>query len=118
MLAPRTPYPQQGSYALLTDEGRTHLVRILRNTAFDLITVNFPLREGAGGTKSVPLSDLIDATELDGAEQRELTDLERWQRGHPTSRRSAKHRRLHVLKQRAVWAPFMRARLRELRVPA
>lgn len=128
MLASAAPFPQVGSYALLIDMDQpapqpAELVRIqFRHLAHPpesgLVTVAFPLRNGADGTKRVRLTDLIDATPLTSAESREMTDLRRelaargatvGRDGRITTRtvrgRKVKAARYEALRDRAVWAP-------------
>lgn len=133
MLNQETPFPQVGSYALLIDKDQPHpqpteLVRILRRNSgeaflrtslwqgapIELVTVSFPLRDGASGTKSVPFSDLIDGTELTPAEARELADLDRELHGRSmrTQRQKEKGARRDALKLRAIWAPALRRLMR------
>lgn len=124
LLSPETPFPQVGSYALLIDRDRpleqqsAELVRILRRYRMDRdapVTVAFPLREGASGTKSVVVSDLIDATPLTSAESREMTDLGRALTGPRVRGRKAKAERYGQLRARAIWAPHFDRLLRHAR---
>lgn len=116
MLSPATPFPQVGSHALLIDEAqpigsqRAELVRILRRYRMGAdapVTVAFPLRQGASGTKSVTVGDLIDATPLTGAEGREMVELSRQLTGMRVRGRAAKQARHDALRNRAIWAPHM-----------
>lgn len=124
MLSPETPFPQVGSYALLIDRDRpierqsAELVRILRRyrMGWDApVTLAFPLREGAGGTKNGVLSDLIDATPLTSAESREMTDLRRALTGQRVRGRKTKAERYAQLRSRAIWAPHFERLLRQAR---
>lgn len=115
MLASAAPFPQVGSYALLIDMDQpapqpAELVRIqFRHLAHPpesgVVTVAFPLRNGADGTKRVRLTDLIDATPLSSAESREMTDLRRELTGQRVRGRKVKAARYEALRDRAVWAP-------------
>jgi hypothetical protein len=116
LLSPETPYPYVGSYALLEDEGRTELVRILwRREGWTM--VSFPLRDGASGNKTVASADLIDATPLAFAEQKEFHDLDRalFGRSPSTKRQKALNARRDALHRRMVWAPYMERLMRQLR---
>jgi len=77
MLKTSAPYPHVGSYALLEDEGRTHLVRIIGKDPGGDVTLSFPGRyKIASGNKTVPFADLIDGTPLTAAEEAEFRQLE------------------------------------------
>jgi hypothetical protein len=83
MLSTPAPFPHVGSFALLIDTDhpverqRAELVRIIGREGrpvFNGARIAFPNRIGATGNKLVPFADLIDATPLTKAEERELTD--------------------------------------------
>lgn len=135
MLKTPAPYPYVGSYALLeTDDRespRTELVRIVfrrfahvvgedgHAVAQALAVVAFPLRDGASGNREVPEDQLIDGTPLTSAEKRILADLDR-----ELARRKVRNQRQQYLagrrdrlKQRAVYAPLLERKLRELNTP-
>jgi hypothetical protein len=114
MLNPATPFPQIGSFALFLDDDQPvpqvlELVRILERGA-SVVLVAFPLRDGAGGNKRVPLADLIDATDLAPDESRQLADLQRHLtgRGRLTPKMQAQAAAAKALRQRAIYAPLMR----------
>jgi hypothetical protein len=121
MLSPETPFPYVGSYALFEDPDApppqpTELVRILwRREGFAM--VSFPLRDGAGGNKTVAADALTDATPLTDGEQREFHDLDRDLAGR--SLRTVKQRRQvarrDALKRRAIYAPLLARLLRQAR---
>lgn len=114
MLSHATPFGQVGSYGLLIDRDLpagqqvAELVRVLRKDGAD-VAIAFPLRDGASGNKTVPLADMIDASPLNRAETRELTELTRALFGKPS--RGAKAKRLAALKQRATWFPVFAKRM-------
>jgi hypothetical protein len=120
MLAPETPYPQPGSYALWIDHDPatsrgTELVRIIRHGALTSF-VAFPLREGASGNMTVATGDLIDATPLTAAEQLELRDIDqllddRDPRNFSKAQR-AKAKRRTELKLRIIHGPILDRQLR------
>ena len=126
MLSAETPFPQVGSYALLVDRDlpperqRAELVRIqYRHLAMPgdsaLVTVAFPLRGGADGTKRVPLAELIDGTPLASVESRRMTDLRRELAGSRVRGRKAKDALYQALRTRAIWAPHFERLLSEAR---
>ncbi len=107
MLSTPATYPHVGSFALYIDADRpmprAELVRIMRLDAASLIppapyraTIAFPNRVGSSGNKTVPMTDLIDATPLSKEEERELTDGQRDLRG----RGAELSRRLRAVKLR------------------
>jgi hypothetical protein len=76
MLKTPTPFPQQGSYALLPEGRETHLVRIIQKYDRDTYTealVSFPL--ASTSPRRVPLDALQDGTDLTPAERRERDEL-------------------------------------------
>lgn len=105
MLSTPAPFPHVGSFALFIDTNlpathqRAELVRIIRRgftgrpssgAKLDAeIAIAFPNRVGASGNMVVAETDLIDATPLDKAEERELTDLLRDLRGRVSPREGA-----------------------------
>jgi hypothetical protein len=122
MLSPETPFPYNGSYALLVDtdrpesEQRSELVRInWRREGF--VMVSFPLREGASGNKTVAFADLIDGTPLSAEEEREFHDLDRGLAGR--SLRTAKQKRdkarRDALRERMIYSRFLARALAEMR---
>lgn len=143
MLSGATDFPQAGSYGLLLSpappaqrrqagdpkqeeyEG-PQLVRIIRSwpqvrgsgvdPSNPEILVSLPLVDGASGTRTVRLGDLIDATPLTRDEEREFTDLDRSLRGCSmrTPRQKERAKRRDALKQRIVYAPILARQLREL----
>ena len=121
MLHPATPFPQQGSYGLYQDPALSpanrpsELVRIIERGS-SVVLVSFPLRDGAGGNMRVPLSDILDGTELDGEESREMTDLQRSLAGRSmrTKAQKAAQTRLLALQSRNIWSGCLRRRLDEL----
>jgi hypothetical protein len=126
MLNQETSFPYVGSYALFEDRDQprpaTELVRIIgrRNTRDGEETlVSFPLRDGASGNRAVPFAELIDATPLTNAEEREFHELDRLIAGRPPSDLSrslrAKAKRRNALKARLIWSRFMAQKLRDLR---
>ena len=148
MLQPDAPYPYPGSYALLSDPDLpapqpTELVRIMwrraerkvgkggRSLEREFAMVSFPLRDGAGGNKVVPASELADATPLTDQETREFHDLDRALTGRfgpsvgedggrtrLTKRQKALKARRDDLKLRMVFAPMMERLLRTARARA
>jgi hypothetical protein len=139
MLRAPAPFPYVGSHALFEDHDGTHLVRICYrrwhggDDGYAVAMVAFPLREGATGNREVPESELIDGTTLDAAERRRLADLEReltvyvppqgCARGTRKLRRLTSPRlkalgaELQRLKRRALYAPILEQRLRQLNTP-
>ena len=118
MLRTPAPFPHVGSFGLFTDPSlpiarqRAELVRILR-MAGTMVFIAFPLRAGASGNTLVPLAEVIDATPLVRAEERELADLERDLRGRarPNPTRAT---RAAALRERAIWSLVLNAELAKL----
>lgn len=133
MLDGATEFPNVGSYALLLSPAPPaqhrqagdpnqeevtgpQLVRILRfnpQLSTDAF-VSLPLREGASGNRTVPFSQIVDATPLSGAEGKEMCDLGRELKGQRVRDRATKQARFDALKQRAVYAPLLALQLRRL----
>jgi hypothetical protein len=130
MLNSPTPFPYVGSYALLVDRDAPppqadELVRILnrrwKRIGEAVALVAFPLRDGAGGNKEVPEGQLIDATPLTPAEQREFHDLDRLVCSRSASwcrRHKAAIARRDALKRRMIYAPHLDRLLRHMRAAA
>lgn len=125
MLATPAPYPHVGSYALLidlTNDHRAELVRVQarwnqhRGGAF-AVTVAFPNRIGAGGTRNVEETDLIDATPLTRLEERDLTDGLRELRGRDklSPRLRTIKTRTDALRHRQIYSVIMASELAVLR---
>jgi hypothetical protein len=116
LLTPETPFPHVGSYALLEREGRDQLVRIQWRRENEIV-VSFPLRDGASGTLRVDPADLIDATPLTPAEEREFHDLDRSLRGSSlrTPKQKARLARRDALRKRMIVAPIAARLMRQLR---
>jgi hypothetical protein len=77
MLRVPTPFPEQGSFALLDHDGRTHAVRILQRDQEGFVRISLPARLGAAsGNLRVPFDQLIDPTPLTEEERAELKRLE------------------------------------------
>jgi hypothetical protein len=119
MLIPETPFPHAGSYALLVDPGArppqpAELVRILARETMRIL-VGFPLRDGASGNKAVGKDDLIDASPLTPAEEREYHDLDRELRGREirTPRLKKLQARRAELRVRMIYAPLMARLIRQ-----
>lgn len=121
MLAPETPYPYVGSYAMLVDLDQpgtqaAELVRIQWRRLNETV-VSFPLRDGAAGTKRVDPEQLIDATPLTPAEAREYHDLDRALAGRSgrTPKQKAMIARRDALRTRMIYAPVLARLLEEAR---
>lgn len=120
MLSPRTPFPQPGSYALYVDPDDgvrrgNELARILeRRGPFTLIAL--PLRDGAGGNKVVSQAELIDASPLTIAEEREFHELDRALAGREprnfSKRQRASAARRDALRTRMIMGPILDRLLR------
>jgi hypothetical protein len=128
MLKTSAEFPHAGSFALFVDstlppsQQRAELVRIqivhfAVPPSSGLVTVTFPLRQGASGTKRVALADLIDGTPLDRDERREHADLERHLKGRTrlTPRLKAMVFRAEKLRQRAIFSMVLESELGKLR---
>lgn len=122
MLKVPAPFPQVGSYGLLVDLNQpppqsAELVRIMRRDDFrGQVSVAFPLRAGACGNRIVAASELIDATPLTKAEERELTDLQRHLVGRTrmTPKLRAMNTRAHDLKARQIFGIILERELGKL----
>lgn len=120
MLKVPAPYPQVGSYALFVDDllatelQRAELVR-LQSTPLgkEGALVSWPLRVGSSGSRRVPLADLIDATPLTKAEEREMHDLDRELRGRKRPDK-AKAPRCEALRRRHIMSTVMEIELNKL----
>jgi hypothetical protein len=109
MLSPPTPYPQQGSFALFDEEGKTHAVRIHQHDQQGFATISFPGRIGAAsGNKRVPIEQLLDGTPLDEEERAELKALERFV--HSEGTRPSQSRAARIRRKR-----YQALRLRDIR---
>lgn len=144
MLAGATEFPQVGSYALLLspappgsasaswgpeaqgDNQGPQLVRIHR-VAPDGFAISLPLDDSASGFRQVASERLIDATPLNPAEQKLFCELSRELRrkcaavgsGGRTKRpriadRQKKQARYEALERRAIYAPLLAAKLKQL----
>jgi hypothetical protein len=127
MLKTSAEFPHAGSFALFVDstlppsQQRAELVRIqivhFAVHPSTLVTITFPLRQGASGTKRVPVADLIDGTPLNYDERREHADLERHLKGRTrlTPRLKAMVQRAEKLRQRAIFSMVLESELGKLR---
>lgn len=128
MLKVAAPFPQVGSYGLITDPTlpvemqRAELARILRHDGQlpdqdgemrDVVAIALPLRVGATGNKLVALDQVIDATPLTKAEERELADLQRYVAGRerPNKKKAA---RCEALRSRLIMSGVMAIELQKL----
>lgn len=121
MLNAPTPFPHVGSWCLWTNDDapigqqETLLAKILGPVDGEhLVLVSLPERTGASGTCRVPFAQLIDGTPLTGPEKRELATLESRLAAVKHPRRSACFPRQNDLRKRAIWAPFLAMRRRQL----
>lgn len=132
MLNGATEFPQAGSYGLLLsprppgsatagwgpETGGTitgpQLVRIIRRFPDRSVLVSLPLVDGASGTRTVEDDHLIDATPLTNGESREMTELSRELTKQRVRDRKGKQARYDALRLRAVYAPLLAVKLREL----
>lgn len=134
MLRTPAPYPHVGSFAAFIDtdiadasQRRAELVRIagrslelegdgdtFRQVEHAFIT--FPLRTGSSGSRTVPLSLLIDATPLTREEERELHDIELALKGRlcRTKREREANERARALKERLLYSQLMAPELKRL----
>lgn len=125
MLKVPAPFPQVGSYAMFVDSNlprddqRAELVRIIRRpTVCDRggdVAIALPLRIGASGNQVVDEADLLDATPLTGAEQRELTDLLNYIRARVRPDKT-KMARAEALRSRLVMSDVMAIEQRKLAI--
>jgi hypothetical protein len=123
MLKTAAPFPHTGSFALYVDtnlppaQQRAELVRLQYACFGSQVTVTFPLRQGAAGTKKVALAELIDGTPLDRDERREHADLERHLKGRSrlTPRLRDMLLRAEKLRQRAIFSMVLESELAKLR---
>lgn len=132
MLSTPTPFPHVGSFALFIDRNlppeqqRAEMVRVMARGSTgnlntlprdSLVTIAFPNRIGATGTKNVPALDLIDATPLTKAEERELADGLGYLRGRSgtTPRQMLLAKRCEALRQRAIWSTILESELAVMR---
>lgn len=131
MLNGATQFPHAGSYCLLLSPAPPaqqrqagdpqpeeikgpQLVRIIRHFLDRTALVSLPLLDGASGTRTVPCADLLDATPLTAGEGRRMIDLGRELRQKRVLSRAEKQALHDALKRRAIYAPLLAAKLREL----
>lgn len=75
MLAIPTPFPNQGSYALIDIDGETRAARIISRHDDGAATIALLDRAGASGNRTVAFDALLDPTELTEAERAEMARL-------------------------------------------
>lgn len=122
MLSTPAEFPQAGSFCLYADPltpfdlRRLELARVVMHVVRDpalgndeaTVRISMPLRDGSSATRTVPLADLVDATPLTKAEERELTDLKRTLPGKPaTSKYARQYRRSKALEDRLCHAQLL-----------
>lgn len=78
MLGTATPFPEQGSYALLDDGDREVPVRITSRRPDGNVTVALHGGKVASTNRTVDLDELRPLTPLDEAERSEMEMLQRW----------------------------------------
>lgn len=136
MLSTPAPFPHVGSFALFEDpnliaaDRRAELARIIGTRLVgegktvdselaraSIAIVAFPNRLGASGNRTVPLADLIDATPLTKAEEREMHDIQRSLTGRDrlTKKQRQKATRAAALRKRSIYAVILNAELAVMR---
>lgn len=129
MIKAPAPFPHVGSYGLLIDTGlpveqrRAELARVLGRfpegrggEQVELARISLPLREGASSVRTVELTELIDATPLTRAEERELGDLDAALHGRTlrSARQKAAAFRAEKLRERLCYSQILIAELAKL----